>query len=182
MKTHLSKISLGILIFLGILLYLFPSCEKIKEATATDVKYDFPDAYFTLDSVSLLKAEKVLFSRTFTANIDSILDANGGSLQNVKYYVVRLSIVTPSWVTLNWLSSARATITPQGKSPIQIATATNINSLERTVDFTLMNLDVASSVKVPFQLNIYGDMNSPLPVKTIQMLVESGIKLSVSPL
>jgi hypothetical protein len=182
MKLNLSKINFGVMISMGIVFFLFTSCEKIKKATAIDVKYDLPDSYFTLDSVSLLKAEKLLYSETFTANIDSILSANGGSLQNVSFYQVRLSVVSPTWVTFNWLTSARATITPQGGSPIEIATTTNVNSIARSVDFDIKNLDVASSVNGPFVLNIYGNLSGPIPVNSVQMLLESGIKISVSPL
>ncbi len=180
MKPNVLKITFGIFISIGILFFLFPSCEAIKEATQVNVNHDLPDSYFSVDSLSLLKSEKLLFSQTFTVNIDSIIDANGGSLDGVSFYMVQLSVVTPDWITFDWLTSARATITPLGGSPIQVAASTSVNSLTRTVDFVVQNLDVASSVEGPFLLNIYGDLNGPLPAKSIQMLLRSGFKITVN--
>jgi len=181
MKANFSGISLLILFSMGIVFFL-PSCDKLKEATEVKVKYDLPDTYFTVDSLSLLKTERLLFSQTFTANIDSIISANNGSLKKASFYLVRVSVVSPEWVKLDWLNSARAVITPQGGSPIEIATTSSINSAARTVDFVVKNLDVASSIDGPFLLSIYGDLNGPVPASSIQMLVKSGIEVVVSPL
>lgn len=181
MKTKLTGITLAILMSVGIVLFLLPSCDKLKDAAQVKVKYDLPDTYFTIDSLSNLKTEHLLFSETFTANIDSILNANSGSLESASLYVLRLSVVSPQWVTLDWLNSARATITPQGGSPIEVATTVSVNSATRTVEFQAKNLDIASKINGPFLLSIYGDLNGPLPASTIQMLLESGVEIVISP-
>jgi hypothetical protein len=182
MKAKLSGITLVILLSVVTVFFLLPSCDKVKDATQVKVKYDLPDSYFTVDSLAPLKAERMLFSQTFTANIDSIVNANSGSLGKASFYLVRLSIVSPQWVTFDWLNSARATITPQNGLPIEVATTTSVNSTARTVEFEVMNLDVASKVNGPFLLNIYGDLNGPIPAATIQMLLESGIEVAISPI
>lgn len=181
MKTRNSWIAFIFLLSGGIGFFLFPSCEKIKEATQVKVNYDLPNKSFNVDSVAHLKTEQVLYFQSFTANVDSVVKANKGSLKKVTYSRLRLSIVTPTGVTLNWLSSARITITPQGGSPIEVATSTDINSVARSIDFSLKNLDIASNISGPFVVTIYGNLSKPIPVKIIQMVLESSMELSISP-
>jgi hypothetical protein len=182
MKARLTGIALVIFLSMGMVFFLLPSCDTLKDAADVKVKYDLPDTYFTIDSLSQLKAERLLFSQTFTANIDSIVNANTGSLKNANFYLLRLSVVSPEWVTLSWLNSARATITPQGGSPIEVATTTSVNPTARSVEFVIKNLDVASTITGPFILNIYGDLNGPVPAATLHMLLESGVEVVINPL
>jgi hypothetical protein len=182
MKARFSRITLMLLLGAGIVFFLLPSCDKVKDATQIKVKYQLPDQIVTLDSVSLLKTEQLLFSQTFTANIDSIIGANDGLLGNVSFYQLQLTVVSPDWVTLNWLNSGRITVTPVGGSPIEVATTLAIDPLGKTVNFEVKNLDVASAVTGPFVMDMYGDLNGPIPTGSIQMLLESGIEVTVNPL
>lgn len=182
MKGKLSLITLTLMLGVGILFFLLPSCDKVKEATQIKVKYDLPDRYFTIDSISHLKSEQVLFSESFDANIDSITGANNGLLSNVSFYQLRLTVVSPDWVTLNWLNSARITILPEGGAPIEVAKTVSINSTARTVDFEISDLAGASGINGPFLLTVYGDMSGPVPAESLQMLLESGIQVTINPL
>jgi len=181
MKANLSGITLMVLFSAGIF-SLFPSCSKLKEAAQIKVNYLLPDRLFTVDSLSHLKTEQVLFSQTFNANIDSIATANSGSIKNASFYQLQLSIVSPASVTFSWLTSARITITPAGGAPIEVATTTSINSTARSVDFVVKNLDVASNINGPFVMTIYGNLNGNLPVSSILMNLGSGIQVTISPL
>lgn len=170
-----------VLISGGLMIFVLPSCEKIKDATRIKVKYDLPNQYFNVDSVSLFKTEKLLFAKSFNTNIDSIVDANKGSLGDVKFSQIKLSVDSPTWVTLSWLASVRATITPEGGSPIEVATSSSIDANARTIDIIVKNTNIASSVKGPFMLSIYGNLNGPVPAAVIRMLLQPELELSISP-
>ena len=182
MKSKSAWITLFLLLGAASVFFLLPSCDKVKEATKIKVKYKLPDHCFTLDSLSHLKTEQLLFSESYTANIDSILGANSGLLGGISFYQLRLTVVSPDWVTLDWLSSARITVTATGASPIEVATTTTINPLTRSVDFEVKNLDLASSINGPFVLDMYGNLTGPIPAGSIQMLLESGIQVTINPL
>ena len=181
MKTRSPWITLMILLSTGIIFTLFQSCEKIKDALKVNVNYDLTDHYFTIDSLSHLKSEQVLYSQTYTANIDSLVNANKGSLSDASVSQLQLTVVSPDWVTLDWLSSARITLTPAGGAPIEVATSGTINPMLKTIDFEVKNVDVASAVTGPFQLDLYGNLTGPIPAGSVQMLLESGLEVTVSP-
>ncbi len=182
MKTKILSVSLGLIMSVGVLFFLLPSCEQIKDATSFKVKYDLPDQHFTIDSLSHLKTEQVLFTHAYTANIDSILTANSGLLGNATFSYLQLTVVSPDWVTLNWINSARITLTPQGGDPIEVATTLAIDTVARTINFEVKNVDVASNINGPFVLNVYGDLSGPIPTGSIEMLMESGIEITINPM
>ena len=182
MKTKFTFSTLVLLLGAGLVFFLLPSCDKVQDVTKIKVKFELPDRTFTIDSISHLKTEQNLFSETFTANIDSIIGANEGLLGNVSFYQLQLTVVSPAWVTLDWINSARATITPTGGTPIEVATTASIDPLARTVNFEVKNLDVAANVTGPFVLDVYGDLSGPIPTGSVQMLLESGIEVTVNPL
>lgn len=182
MKTKLAFSAFLLLFGVGLVFFLLPSCDKVQEATNIKVKFALPDRTFTIDSISHLKTEQNLFSQTYNVNIDSILGANQGLLGNVSFYQLQLTVVTPTWVTLNWINSGRITITPAGGSPIEVATTAAIDTLARTINFEVKNLDVAANITGPFVIDLYGDLSGPIPTGSIQMLLESGIEVTVNPL
>jgi hypothetical protein len=182
MKTKFAFSILVLLFAAGFTFFLLPSCDKVQEVTNIKVKFALPDRTFTIDSISHLKTEQNLFSQTFTANIDSIIGANEGLLGNVSFYQLQLTVLSPAWVTLDWINSARVTITPAGGTPIEVATTAAIDPLARTVNFEVKNLDVAANVTGPFVLDVYGDLSGPIPTGSVQMLLESGIEVTVNPL
>lgn len=181
MKTRLTWITLIVLLSTGSAVTLLQSCEIIKDAIKVKVSYDLPKKYFTVDSLSHLKSEELLYSESFTVNIDSIVKANKGELSDASVSELKMTVVSPSWVTLDWLSSARITLTPMGGAPIEVATTGTINAALKTIDFEVKNVDVATTVTGPFQLDMYGNLTGPIPTGSIQMLLESGLEITVSP-
>ena len=182
MKAKFSLIALVVLLSAGTIFLAFPSCSKVKDATSFKVKRRLPDRTFTIDSISHLKTEQLLYSESYNANIDSILGANNGLLGNVTFYLFQVSVVSPSWVTLDWLSSGRITLVPASGTPIEVATTTSIDPLTKTINFQIKNLDVASGINGPFTLNMYGNLTGPIPTGSIQMLLQSGLEITINPL
>ena len=182
MKTRFTWITIFILLITGTTLILLPSCAKIKDAVKFKVKYDLPDSRFTVDPMTLLKAEHSLYSQTYTVNIDSILGANKGFVDKINFYKMRLSVVSPDNVTLGWINTARITVTPSGGVPIEIATAPPITSTMRTVDFIVKDTDVSSAMNGTFQMDVYGSVKPPFPTSAFELLFESGIEITISPL
>jgi hypothetical protein len=180
MKTRFKRISLGLLLGAGTLFFLLPSCDKAKDAAKVKVKYPLPDTYFTIDSLSHLKTEQLLYSVTYTANIDSILGANKGTLGNVSFYQLRLTVLSPDWVTLDWIHSARVTITPLAGQAVEVAKITSIDPGARTVDFEISNIDVGANINGPFEVRVYGDIAGPVPTEAVNMLLQSGIEITIN--
>jgi hypothetical protein len=184
MKTK-SWITISLLLWLGISLVLLQSCEKLKQATTFKVKYDLPDSHFTIDSASLLnlKAEMALYSQVYPAiNTDSIAGKASGLVKHVSFYKLKFSIVTPESAKINWLNSARVTVTPDGGLPIEIATSPTINASDRTIDFVVKDVDLLATVKKPFMVTLWGDLNGNIPTLPMELLLESGIEITISPL
>ncbi len=182
MKAKTAWITLVLLLVAGLTFFSLPSCDKVKQATQFKVKYKLPDRYFSVDSLSHLKTEQVLFTQSYSANLDSIVGANSGLLGAVSFYQLRLNVVSPDWVTLGWINSARITVTPANGAPVEVATTQAISPSSRSIDFVVKNLDLASNINGPFVLNVYGDLSGPIPSGSIQMLLESGIQVTINPL
>lgn len=183
MKAKMSWITLLLMLGVGISFFLLPSCDKLKEATTFKIKYNLPDSYFTIDTTSLLKTEMALFSKSFSAvNIDSIAGKNAGMVDHVSFYKLRFSIVTPESAKLDWLNSARVTLTPDGGLPIDIASSATINAADRSVDFKVNDVDITSAVKKPYVITLYGNLNGNIPSLPMEVLMESGLEITISPL
>jgi len=183
MKAKLSWITLLLILGVGISSFLLPSCEKIKEATTFKIPYDLPDSHFTIKSLSDLKTEMMLYSQSYSAiNIDSIVGKNAGLVDRVSFYKLRFSIVTPESATINWLTSARVTVTPDGGVPVEIATSPTINATDRSIDFLVKDVDITTTIKKPFIITVYGNLNGIIPTLPLELLMESGIEITVSPL
>jgi len=184
MRTK-SWIILSLLLGVGISFVLLQSCEKLKEITSFKVKYDLPDSHFTIDSasLSLLKTEKILFMESNPAiNIDSIVRNHTGLVDRVSFYKLRFSIISPETAKFNWLNSARVTITSEDGLPIEIATSPTINATDRTIDFVVKDVNILTAVKKPFIITLYGNLNGNIPTLPIDVLMESGLEITISPL
>lgn len=181
MKAKSSRITFLFLLVSMPAFFLLQSCEKLKEATTFKVKYDLPDLRYTIDSVSFLKTEKELYSQSYSINIDSIVGANNGLVERVTFYKLRFSVVEPLSAKLNWLSSARITLTPEGGSPTDIASSGTINAAENFIDFKLNDYDISSAMKKPFIITVYGNLNGTIPVLPMKTLMESGLEITLSP-
>ncbi|MDO9257715.1 MAG: hypothetical protein Q7U54_19520 [Bacteroidales bacterium] len=184
MKTQ-SWITLPLLLGIGISLVLLQSCEKLKEATTFKITYDLPDSHVTIDSTSIsqLKTEMVLYSQSNSAiNIDSIAGSHTGLIDRASFYKLKFSIVSPETAKINWLTSARVTVTPQGGLPIEIATSPIINATDSSIDFVVKDVDMLATVKNPFIITLLGDLNGNIPALPMETLLESGIEITISPL
>jgi len=178
-----SWITLFLLAGIGIAFFLLPSCEKLKEATTFKVKYDLPDSRYKIDKLSSLKSEVELFSQSFAAiNVDSIAGSNARFVERVTLYKLKFSIEKPETAKLNWLSSARVKIAPAGGSAIEIATAPVVNPADRTIDFIVKDSDLLSIIKTPFVLTVYGNLNGNIPELPMEVLLQSGLELTISPI
>jgi hypothetical protein len=183
MKAKLSWITLSLLLGAGILFFLLPSCDKIREATTFKIKYDLPDGRYTIDKSTFLKTEMILFSQNFSAiNIDSIVGKHTGLVDKVTFYKLKFSVVTPETATINWLTSARVTVTPDGGVPLEIATSPTINATDRSIDFLVKDVDILTTVKKPFTLTLYGNLNGNIPALPMEVLMQSGLEITISPL
>lgn len=167
----------------GTSLFLLSSCEKLKEATTFKVKYDLPDSHFSIDTSTLLKTEMVLYSQSYPAvNIDSIAGKISGLVEKVTFYKLRFSVVSPEMAKINWLNSARVTVSQDGGLPIDIAISGTINPTQNFVDFKVNDTDIYSTIKKPFVITVYGSLNGNIPNLPMEMLLESGIEITISPL
>jgi hypothetical protein len=182
MKTQF-RITLLLLLVVGISAILLQSCDKIQKATTFKVKYNLPDTQITIDTLTLLKSELVLFSQTNDAiNIDSIIGPGAGIVDSVGFYKFIVSIVSPESAKFNWLNSARITLTPEGGAPVEIATSHVINATDRTIDFLVKDVDITASVKKPFIITLYGNLNGNISSLPVEVLMQSGLIITVSPL
>jgi hypothetical protein len=181
MRTKFTSFILFLLLGVGTSMFLLSSCAKLKEATTFKIKYDLPDMNYTIDSLSLLKTEMALYSQSYSINIDSIAGASNGLVERASFYKMRFSVVTPESAKLNWLNSARITVTPDGGSPVDIATSGTINATENFIDFQVNDYDMFSAMKKPFLITVYGNLNGTIPDLPMKMLMESGLEITMSP-
>lgn len=185
MRAKSSRITLFLLLGFGITFFLLPSCEKLKEATTFKIRYDLPDGHYSIDSsvFSPLKSEIALFSQSYSAvNVDSIVGNRSGLVDRISFYKLKFSVLSPSTAKINWLNSARITITAEGGLPVEIATSPTINPTDQTIDFLVKDVDVMSTVQKPYVITLFGDLNGNVPTLPMEVLMESGLEITISPL
>ncbi len=184
MKKNFVFKTLFVLVALVAVLFVVPSCDKVKDLAEFDVPYTLPDVHFTIDSVDYLpKTEQLLVQQTMTLNVDSIIQEHGlDGIGETQFEYIRLAVESPAWVNFSWLNSARVTVSAQGLSETQIAAIASISPDGRSVDLQLSNTDVSSTISTgSFVLKVYGDITPPLPAGTIGLLLRSKIKMTVQP-
>ena len=175
-------IPLLLLLGVGTSFVLLQSCEKLKEVTTFKVKYNLPNSNFTLDSTSLLKTEMVLYTQSNSAiNIDSIV-GKSGLVTGVSFYKMKFSIVTPETAKIDWLNSAHITVAQEGGVPVEIATSPTINATDRSINFLCKDVDITTIIKKPFNIALYGNLNGNTPTLPMEVLLENGIEITISPL
>ena len=163
----------------------FSSCEKIEDLASFDITYSNPNLMFSVDSMAYLpKSEVILFRKTLSINIDSIISKHElDGIENAKFETVILEIESPDNGNFNWLSTGRVTVSAMDLSETEIASTTSIPTDSRSIEFVLTNKEVLSTIKADsFTLKLYGDVAPPIPVKTLQMVLESKIKMRALPL
>jgi hypothetical protein len=183
--TKTLRNTLFLLSGLAIAFFLLPSCDKLKEITTFKIKYDLPDSHFALDSVSLsaLKSEIALNSQSYAAvNIDSIVGSHAGLVDRVSFYKIKFSIVSPPTAKINWLNSARITVASAGGIPVEIATSPTINPTDQSINFIVSDVDILEVIRNPFVITLYGDLNGNIPTLPMEVLLQSGLEITISPL
>jgi len=166
----------------------FSSCRQVKELAEFDVIYTIPPTSFTYTSTNVKSGEELLYSGAIYANLDSILNANGfssGVIGNTQFIECSVSIVEPSTETFGWLHSARAEISDNsGFSPAQeVGSVVNNDTLAQTVNLTLRSTNIRPYLGPKFfYLRIFGELNGPLPIEWIEMMLSGQLKMHLEPL
>lgn len=163
----------------------FSSCEKIEDLASFDITYANPDLTFNLDSMAYQpKSETILYQKTLSINLDSIINKHElDGVENAKFETVLLKIESPDNVNFNWLTSGRVTVSSLDLSETEIASTPSIPNNSRSIEFILTNKEILSTIKGDsFTLKLYGNVSPPIPIKTLQLVLESKIKMKVMPL
>lgn len=163
----------------------FSSCEKIEDLDSFDITYSNPNLMFTVDSMAYLsKSEVILFQETLSINIDSIISKHElDGIENATFETVVIKIKSPGDANLDWLTSCRVLVSAMDMRETEIAPITFVSKNSRSLEFELTNKEVLSTIKADsFILKLYGNVAPPVPAKTLQMVLESKIKMRVLPL
>jgi len=183
MRAKLSLITLLFLLSASLSSIFLTSCEQLQEATTFKVPVNLPDSRYTIDQSSFLKSEMEMFSKSYPAmNIDSIAGSYAGYVKRVSFYKLKLSIVAPESAKLNFLTSARITVIPEGGLPVEIATSPTINANDRSIDFELKDVDILTVIKKRFTVTLFGNPNGTIPTLPMDVLMENGLEFTISPL
>jgi len=164
------------------------SCSKLKDLTAIDVSYKIPRQTFTYTPTSFKSGEQLLYSGFITANLDSILSANGlssGVVGNTMFTKCSITIAQPDTVTFGWLQSARGEISDNaGFTPAQeVGHVTNTDPLAKTVNLTLNNTNIRPYLGAKtFYFRIFGILNGPVPADWVQMYMDGTLQMHLEPL
>lgn len=169
-------------------LFMLPSCSKFQDLAAFDVSYTIPRTSFTYVPTTVKSEEQLLFSGAVTANLDSIMNANGvssGIVGETKFTKLTITIAEPEDVTFNWLISARGEISQSADflSVQEIGYVTNNDPLAKSVVLTLNNVNIRPYLGARlFYVRIYGVVNLPIPSDWIKMYIEGKMVMHIEPL
>lgn len=178
---------------LAMLLFSTTSCDKVKEATAFDVKINAPAHQFTLDSADYLAKstlEETLFTyQLVNINIDSVLNAAGissATISNGGVTNTTLTLLLPPGTNFDWLESARVTAaaTPEGLATgTQIAHTGTVNPGSTTLNLILDNAALTTYINNSnFYVGLFGTLLGPLPSSQVTCLLNSTFVFTVNPL
>ncbi len=166
----------------------FSSCSKIKELSSFDVSYKIPRQTFTYTPTVYKSGEQLLYSGFITANLDSILSANGlssGVVGTTTFTKCSITIEQPDSVTFGWLQSARGEISQNADfTPAQeVGYVTNSDPLAKTVHLTLNNTNIRPYLgSRTFYFRIFGVLNGPVPSQWVQMYLDGSLQMHLVPL
>jgi len=164
------------------------SCNKIREITAFDVIYPIPPTSFTYQPTSLKSGEELLYEGAISANLDSILEANGfsaGVVGNTQFIECSVTIIAPEEATFDWLISARAEIseTPAFLPEQEIGYVINEDPFAKTVHLTLNSTNIRPYLGATFfYLRVWGTLNGPLPTEWVEMQINGELLMHLEPL
>ena len=168
--------------------FTITSCNKAKQLVAFDVVYTFPKVYFSYTVKDLDLPEITLYTGKVSINFDSILSANNISSGIIaSAYLSRLAMVitAPPGATFNWLESVRMVGSADStfQQSTDLGSDTLIDPNATTIDLALKNVDIKPILfKNSFYLKILATPSGQIPASSINMYLDSQIKLHIEPL
>ena len=181
-----SKPTIAIILIL-VSFFSFSSCEKVKDLASFDIDIPLPTVRFSLDSTTYQpRTEMLLYKGSMALNLDSIINKYKlDGIENAKFESVVLEIETPTSnkANFNWLTSIRMSLTANDADETEIAFKNDIPGNLQILEMEPTRADIAPIIKQKsFNYKIYGSIEPPLPVQSLDLVLKSSIKLSVRPL
>lgn len=143
-----------VFLFTIVILLALPSCSKFQDLAAFDVRYTIPRTTLTYVPSTFKSGEQLLYAGPVTANIDSIMNANGvssGIVGTTTFTSLSVTIAEPSDLTFSWLLSARGEISQNADfaTAQEIGFVENSNPTAKTVILTLNNVNIRPFGRTP---------------------------------
>ncbi len=186
MKT---KTFVSLCLLLAISLAFFSSCNKVKDLATFDVTYNLPSIPFTYTPVTLKSGEVILYSGSYSINLDSLLNAHGyssGLIENTEFSYIGITITEPETANFNWLYTGSVVVsqTPTFDSSAVVGTVVNDTTTgSKSITLTMNNVNIRPYLNTSqFYFRILAQTNGPVPYSWIMMYINSQLKLTISPL
>ena len=179
---------LSLCVVLVLPVFTFTSCSKAKQLAAFDVTYTFPKVYFNYAVKNQRLPELTLYTGKLAINLDSILSANhipSGIIASAYLSRLAMVITAPPGATFNWLSSVRmiGSVDSTFLNPTNLGSATGIDPNATTIDLALEKVDTKPILfKNSYYLKILATPSGQIPASSINMYLDSQIKLHIEPL
>jgi hypothetical protein len=165
----------------------FSSCAKIRDLAAFDVSYNIPRTTFVFTPTKDKSEEQLIYAGYVSANLDSILNANGlsgGMVGTTTFTKCSITIDQPDSVNFGWLQSLRGEISQTSEPPSEVfGYITAVDPNAKTVNLTLTNINIRPYLGgTSFYIRVYGILNAAVPVEWVQMYIDGTLQLHLEPL
>jgi len=164
----------------------FTSCDAIKDATQFDISYTLPDQEVNVDTTTFSASgvEQLVAEGTVTINLDSLKQAHDlEGFEAAEFDYVKLELLTPQDIDLNWIQSIRATVSTPTIAETDVATYTKASQVSNVIDIQVADVAVLDyMMQSTFTIKIYAKATLPLPAPQIDMLLKSKLKITVQPI
>lgn len=164
------------------------SCSSAKHLAAFDVTYTFPKVYFSYGKKSQKLPEVTLYTGKLSVNMDSILSANhipSGVFTSAYLSRLAMVITAPPAATFKWLKSVRMVgcVDSTFQQVTELGSDTAVNPLATRIDLALNKIDIKPIFfKNSYYLRILATPSGQLPDSTMNIYLDSQIKLHIEPL
>jgi len=168
--------------------FTITSCSKAKQLSAFDVVYTLPKVYFSYTVKNLKLPEVTIYTGKLSINLDSILNANNfpsGIIASAYLSRIAMVITAPPEATFNWLESVRmvGSVDSTFQQPTDLGSATGIDPKAKSIDLALNKVDIKPILfKNSYYLKILATPSGQIPTSSINMYLDSQIKLHIEPL
>ncbi len=167
----------------------FSSCNKVKELASFDVTYNLPDISFRYTPVTLKSGEVLLYSGSYSINLDSLLTAHGyskGLIETTEFSYLSITITQPPEANFNWLHTASVVVSQNSSfDPFSvIGTVTNdTTAASKTIVLSLNNVNIRPYLNTAqFYFQVLAETNGPVPYEWIDMYIDSQLQLTINPI